>query len=176
MKFYSLEFKENVLAKFIAGDFISIKALCDHFHLPQSTFHDWKNKLLPVGDAINMKKNQTHQTNTKLSPNKRTEIEKKFQTILATASLNEAEFARYCRENQLDPDTVRSWKHDCLEGLVLREHNNQVQQQALMEKEKTLRDYKKELARKDKALAETAALLVLSKKASAIWGDEVQDD
>jgi hypothetical protein len=30
----------------------------------------------------------------------------------------------------------------------------------------------RDLARKDRALAETAALLVLRKKASAIWGDE----
>ena len=29
----------------------------------------------------------------------------------------------------------------------------------------------RELARKDRALAETVALLILRKKASAIWGD-----
>jgi len=34
-----------------------------------------------------------------------------------------------------------------------------------------VKDLERELARKDRALAETAALLVLRKKASAIWGD-----
>ena len=33
----------------------------------------------------------------------------------------------------------------------------------------------RELKRKDRALAETAALLVLSKKAQAIWGIEEED-
>ena len=38
-----------------------------------------------------------------------------------------------------------------------------------------VRELERELARKDKALAETAALLVLKKKARAIWGDEADD-
>jgi hypothetical protein len=37
---------------------------------------------------------------------------------------------------------------------------------------KRVRELERELRRKEKALAETAALLVLKKKAAAIWGDE----
>jgi transposase len=37
------------------------------------------------------------------------------------------------------------------------------------------RELEKELRRKDKALAETAALLVLKKKVQEIWGDEDGD-
>jgi hypothetical protein len=37
---------------------------------------------------------------------------------------------------------------------------------------KKCQDLEKELRRKEKALAEAAALLVLRKKAQAIWGDE----
>ena len=43
--------------------------------------------------------------------------------------------------------------------------------QATKEEKKRVRDLERELMRKDRALAETAALLVLRKKASAIWGD-----
>ena len=43
--------------------------------------------------------------------------------------------------------------------------------QATREEKKRIKDLERELARKDRALAETAALLVLRKKASAIWGD-----
>ena len=42
------------------------------------------------------------------------------------------------------------------------------------ERKKTRR-LEKELRRKDKALAEAAALLVLQKKAQAIWGDDGDD-
>jgi hypothetical protein len=40
---------------------------------------------------------------------------------------------------------------------------------------KKLHRLEKELRRKDKALAEAAALLVLQKKAQAIWGDDGDD-
>ena len=42
---------------------------------------------------------------------------------------------------------------------------------ATKEEKRRVKDLERELARKDRALAETAALLVLRKKASAIWGD-----
>ena len=40
---------------------------------------------------------------------------------------------------------------------------------------KRIKQLERELARKDKALAEAAALLVLQKKVQAIWGDEDDD-
>ena len=42
----------------------------------------------------------------------------------------------------------------------------------LKQSQKERKKLEKELKRKDKALAEAAALLVLSKKANAIWGDQ----
>ena len=44
--------------------------------------------------------------------------------------------------------------------------------QATKEEQKRIKELERELARKDRALAETAALLVLRKKLGAIWGDE----
>ena len=38
-----------------------------------------------------------------------------------------------------------------------------------------VRELEKQLRRKDKALAEAAALLVLQKKVRALWGDEDDD-
>ena len=40
---------------------------------------------------------------------------------------------------------------------------------------KRIRDLEKELQRKEKALAEAAALIVLRKKAQAIWGDDEEE-
>jgi hypothetical protein len=40
---------------------------------------------------------------------------------------------------------------------------------------KRIKALERELRRKDQALAETAALLVLQKKVRAIWGDEDDD-
>jgi hypothetical protein len=44
-------------------------------------------------------------------------------------------------------------------------------QKELRQKEREIRSLEREIRRKDAALAETAALLVLRKKANAIWGD-----
>ncbi len=41
---------------------------------------------------------------------------------------------------------------------------------------KRIKDLERELARKEKALAEAAALLVLRKKAAAIWGPADGED
>ena len=49
------------------------------------------------------------------------------------------------------------------------------ERQQAKEARKRIRQLEKELQRKDKALAETAALLVLRKKAQAIWGDQEED-
>jgi hypothetical protein len=44
--------------------------------------------------------------------------------------------------------------------------------QATKEEKKRVKDLERELARKDRALAEAAALLILRKKAHAIWGGD----
>ena len=43
-------------------------------------------------------------------------------------------------------------------------------------KTKEVKQLEKELTRKEKALAEAAALLVLRKKMNAIWGTENEDE
>ena len=49
------------------------------------------------------------------------------------------------------------------------------QREQTKEDQKRIRALEKELNRKEKALAEVAALLVLRKKAQAIWGDTSED-
>lgn len=67
---------------------------------------------------------------------------------------------------------VKDWKNTCIQanGGVAEEASRLYQElkKADMEKKKL----EKELIRKEKALAEAAALLVLRKNADAIWGDQ----
>jgi hypothetical protein len=62
------------------------------------------------------------------------------------------------------------WRQQALTGL-----RGTAQVSETVKGAKRVRDLERELARKDKALAEAAALLVLKKKAQAIWGDEDDD-
>jgi DNA-binding transcriptional ArsR family regulator len=66
------------------------------------------------------------------------------------------------------------------EGLLLAEYEQwrlalAEEGRASVATTKRIRVLERELARKEKALAEAAALLVLKKKAQAIWGDEDDD-
>ena len=68
---------------------------------------------------------------------------------------------------------ILSKMNGCTASAALEGFSRQMKRlsQATKEEKKRIKGLERELARKDRALAETAALLVLRKKASAIWGD-----
>ncbi len=96
--------------------------------------------------------------------------EDKLAVVIETASLNEVQLSEYCRSKGLYPDQVEQWKVSALSGY---QQSAQVKKEKLrnrQEDKKKIKRLEKQLQRKEKALAETAALLVLSKKCEAIWG------
>ncbi len=97
-------------------------------------------------------------------------LEERFNIVMACASLGEEELNAYCREQGIYPHHVQQWKLDFVSGNSAKESVvSAAEMKGLRQENKTL---KKELNRKDKALAETAALLVLQKKVHAIWGSD----
>ena len=95
----------------------------------------------------------------------------KFLVVVETASMNETELAEYARKKGLYVEQIKAWKDACMNanGGIAKEASRLNRE--LKDSEKERRKLEKELQRKEKALAEAAALLVLSKKANAIWGD-----
>jgi len=95
----------------------------------------------------------------------------KFFAVVATSGMNEHEKGEYCREHGIYAEQLAMWLEACISanGTVV---GNVSELQASL-KEETLKNKKleRELTRKEKALAEAAAILVLRKKADAIWGD-----
>ena len=88
--------------------------------------------------------------------------------------MNETEQAEYCRSKGLYVEEVRSWREACLDGLASGRDRDNVRElrEELTSHRGRLKELERELRRKEKALAETAALLTLRKKAQAIWGDD----
>jgi transposase-like protein len=95
----------------------------------------------------------------------------KFAAVLETAALNEAELAEYCRKRGLYPEQVRVWREACEQANDWDRSQNRRLREAQQCERKRRKQVERELERKEKALAEAAALLVLRKKAVAIWGD-----
>ena len=95
----------------------------------------------------------------------------KFAAVVETAALNEAELSAWCRERGLYPEQIRQWRQACEQANDWDRTQNDRLRQARKTDQQRLKELERELKKKEKALAETAALLVLSKKARAIWGD-----
>jgi hypothetical protein len=72
----------------------------------------------------------------------------------------------------LYPEQIQAWRSACERANDWAAERGRQHQAEQGELRRQVRDLQRDLKHKEKALAETAALLVLSKKAAAIWGDE----
>jgi transposase len=96
--------------------------------------------------------------------------EEKLNIVITSSALGEEEINQLCRKQGLYPHHINQWKADFLsEKPVGGRSQSQASMKSLRAENKAL---KKELNRKDKARAETAALLVLHKKVSSIWAND----
>jgi hypothetical protein len=98
----------------------------------------------------------------------------RFDAVLTTATMDEAGKSAWCRANGVYPQELEDWRVSATQALAEPEEARASPQQT-QQARRRIKELERELRRKDKALAETAALLVLSKKMEAIFnkgGDE----
>ncbi len=158
---YSPERKEAVLKKMMPPHNHSIKQLSRDEGISEATLYNWrqdarsKGILMPDGDAGPEGWNARD----------------KFSAVLESASLNEQETAEYCRRKGIYPHQLELWRKACEDANDWDKQANIKLKSEQRTNRKRIRNLEKELHRKEKALAEAATLLVLQKKAQAIWGD-----
>jgi len=102
----------------------------------------------------------------------------KFTVDLETAGLNTTELSAYCRERGLYPEQVDRWRQAAQDAnaqplLTMAEQKDLEKRHQADQRE--IKRLQQELRRKDKALAEAAALLIASKKIQAYWGEDAGD-
>jgi transposase-like protein len=90
----------------------------------------------------------------------------RLEAVITTAAMDETTRGAWCREPGLDPAELEAWKRDAIAGLGEPRAASAVEARQDRRRGKEL---ERELHRKDKALAETSALLVLSKKRQAVF-------
>ncbi|MCU7879763.1 MAG: IS3 family transposase, partial [Candidatus Thiodiazotropha sp. (ex Lucinoma aequizonata)] len=76
----------------------------------------------------------------------------------------------YCRERGLYAEQIVEWREACEQANDWDRNQNKRLKDIRKVDEKRIKELERELNRKEKALAESTALLVLRKKAQAIWG------
>ena len=162
---YSLELKEALLRRMLPPNNESITKISREEGISEQTLRNWRDKARADGTAA---------PGTDAVPDDWS-TQDKFLIVVETASMSEAELAEYARKKGLYVEQIKAWRDACMNA------NGGVAKQAaelskkLKESERANRQLQKELERKEKALAETAALLVLRKKADAIWGDPEEE-
>ncbi len=102
----------------------------------------------------------------------------KFTVVLEAAGLNGTELAAYCRERGLFPEQVDRWRQAAQDAnaqplLTMAEQKDLEKRHQADQRE--IKRPQKELRKKEKALAEAAALLLVTKKMQALWGEAEED-
>ncbi|MEG1285404.1 MAG: hypothetical protein RSD22_06690 [Romboutsia sp.] len=135
--------------------------------ISKSTLATWKTK------AINGLTTKDHGRPENIITSR-----EKFMIVMETYTLSEIELSKYCRENGFCAEDIKKWRLTCIDANTIkvedRVDTNDLKAELTEEKKKS-KELQKDLRIKEKALAETATLLVLRKKLNAIFGENEED-
>lgn len=160
---YDLIEKDRLTKKLLPPENYSLTKLSDETGISKSTLSTWKGKALK-GEFVKDRRTLTQQA--------------KFLIVMETYTLSEIELSKYCRKNGYYFEDIKKWKINCIEGNSSKAYDIEEAKRIkkeLIEEKNNIKILKKDLRRKEKALAETTALLVLKKKLNVIFG-EIEED
>lgn len=161
---YSEAFKAKMVKKMLRPRGKSASELAREVGVAQPTLSRWMREARMVGG---MKKPKT-KNGTKSA---RTAAEK-VRLVAEASQLSDQELGEFLRREGLHEAQLKEWR-EAMEAALAG--NKKRRGRKVSQEQKRIKELERELRRKEKALAEAAALLVLKKKAEAIWGDGDDD-
>ena len=161
-KNYNNSFKENAVRQLLMPGSPGLSAVADHIGIPRSTLFSWKKKCAKNEGMKNQNQNKKNKNDSWTA-------EKKLEAIIKTGSMSENERGEYLRSNGLHSSDLESFKEGFIASLPSKGRPKVDPEMAeLKKKNKAL---EKDLRKKDKALAEFSARVILLKKSHEIWGE-----
>ena len=157
---FSTEFKESIVKKLLNRGNQTIEQFCEQNNVAVSTVGKWQS------NCANVLEMKTKKNKSKYSP------EKILQIISETYSLNEEELGLYLRKNGLHSNQLTEWRTNFLALMNQPKPNSKKKD----ERDLKIKELEKNLFKKNAALAEVSALLILQKKANLLWPPEDQDE
>jgi len=157
------EYKRALLQRMIDSP-LSQRQFAIEEGVAQSTLHKWKTQL-----NVGTEERTVHRSSDRWTS------QEKFTVVLECATLSEVELGEYCRRKGLYSEQVAMWKEACVQGNMKSSDQQKKAKSAASADKKRIKQLEAELARKDKALAEAAALLVLGKKLDALREENEED-
>jgi len=152
---YGKNFKQAMVQKLLLPGGPSVMTLSREIGVSEQSLYNWKAKYQNSGSG-----------NVQRSPRQWTQDDK-YEALLESAKLTGEELGKWLREKGLRSEHIELWRQDMKKNL-----NQQKKDEEIRELRKRNKELERELYRKEKALAEMSALVVLKKKVAALWGDE----
>lgn len=157
---YSAERKASVLKKMLPPHNLTIAEVAEQEGISDATLYTWRSEAKQQGVPVPGSGKTSDQWSA----------DAKFAVVVETATLSESALSEYCRAKGLYPEQVKEWKRACLQGQNSDVQRRQQEREQAKQDKREIKQLKRELYRKEKALAEVAALLVLQKKFNAYLG------
>lgn len=164
MRHYSRDMKEVMVAKLCSPGGPTYSQLSLESGIGLSTLHNWVKKF---GSDRDLKQNKTREWNA---------VER-LQAVLEAQSLDETELGDFLRRNGLHSQDIDAWKAEALaDAGEKRQRGRPKKDPEVVAKDLKIKNLERELRRKEKALAEAAALIILKKRVEEIWGRDEDDE
>jgi transposase-like protein len=165
---YSEQFKTRIVSKLVGPDALSANALSGEVGISQATLSRWLREAGTV--PVMAKKQHPRKDTTVDKPLQDWPVEERLRVVVEALALTDDELGAFLRREGLHQAQLDSWTAAALGSMSPPPPAKRAAGDS-----KRIKTLERELRRKDKALAETAALLVLQKKVQEIWGDEGDD-
>jgi transposase len=168
---YSDGFRARMVERMTGPKGLSASMLAQEVGITQPTLSRWLREAATVED-VSKKKAKANRSQPEGRRPSGWSAEEKVRVVMASAAVAETELGAFLRREGLHEEDLSRFcdevRHAAVAGLTMSKKPRSDEQ-------KRIKDLERELRRKEAALAETAALLVLRKKAGALWGEEGED-
>lgn len=151
---FSLPYKQKIVERLTGANAVSARQVARETGISQETVSRWLREARSLPDVASRKR----------GPTKTWTVDEKVRVLAESGKLTGAELTRYLEREGLLLAELEQWR------LALGGDAS-----ASIATTKRMRKLERELARKEKALAEAAALLVLKKKVEHLWEGEDDD-
>jgi transposase len=150
---FSKEFKESIVQKVLSRGALSVREVCEREGVGKSTATNWVRACGKVSSEPRNRRGRMKWT-----------AEAKLKAVVEAANLVESDLGAYLRREGLYSNQIAEWRAEIIG------HFESKPKFARDERDDKIRDLEQEILRKDRALAEASALLILEKKVGLIWG------
>ena len=154
---YAENFKKSMVQKLLLPGGPSVLTLSRESGVSEQSLYNWK---------VKYQNGVTGEPEYHRSP-RQWRDEDKYEALLEAARLTGEDLGKWLREKGLRSEHIEIWQQEMKKNLNQRKKDDEIRE--LKKKNKEL---EREVYRKDKALAEMSALVVLKKKVGLLWGDE----